>query len=428
MRTKGRDGIERVELECEFMQSNLSIIARTCVALFVAASGQVAFSQPGYAASPTTPARPAPAASSSDLSVQLTGLQLNPSIRRKVITTTVTNHGPSTARGIVVKFSGWVDSETVDPGTVNFCRPPWIDQQTRRAGSDPQNPRNADIGHQCKVPDLRAGQSVKLYSRTLLWAGVHGSIGELAAVVSHAGVDPVTTNNSAGGRIMMRGGRGVDLYARVSDVPTSAAGKVGAVVPGNSAELRYEIGNNGSLSARGLKVQIELPRHVTFAESRSDCVYDPAGRTATCVYRKLLLIPVQNDEKPGDDLHSAVRFTHRLRVSVDAPAPGYLAGGVLIAEPIDIESKPEVAASTVLPDGVTGLRGVDLDGSDNEDRFTVFTGRPGGAGGGLPVTGAPAGLLGGIGLASVLVGGALVLATRRRRQPPQTPGDGPSTG
>lgn len=92
---------------------------------------------------------------------------------------------------------------------------------------------------------------------------------------------------------------------------------------------------------------------------------------------------------------------------------------------------------TVLPGGVHGVAraALDVDSSDNSDDFTIMLdgfldddedGDEDGAdgqGGGLPVTGANAVLLGGVGSAVIGAGVLLMVAVRRRRIVPVLPRD-----
>jgi hypothetical protein len=96
-----------------------------------------------------------------------------------------------------------------------------------------------------------------------------------------------------------------------------------------------------------------------------------------------------------------------------------LGGGVVTAVGLATE-EPDVAlrkAATPLPEGVEGGSAKEVDESDNTDEFSVHVANSGGGGGGgeLPVTGVQAGLIGGVGLAVVGGGLAMLLVSRRRR-------------
>jgi LPXTG-motif cell wall-anchored protein len=79
-----------------------------------------------------------------------------------------------------------------------------------------------------------------------------------------------------------------------------------------------------------------------------------------------------------------------------------------------------------LPENARAVSPDDIDASDNTDGYAVIVAAEGGTGGGdggLPVTGPQAGLIGGIGAAVLLAGGAMFLVARRRRVVLVTPGD-----
>ena len=382
------------------MRTRLLLAGPACAALLVAAVLTVA--TPVFAAVP----RPAAA----DLAVRLSGTTLTNEVQRKVATATVTNHGATTARGIRLRFTGRVDSEVVNPSSVAFCPPPADRPAPGPSTSSPS--LEVAVDGECDLADLAPGQSIRLTSTIVRSAHGIGPVGEVTVRISHAGPDPVPGNNSATAPIGFAEGAGPDLYARAWDGPVDRTGTVTPVLPGGSSDLRFEIGNQGAEAVSGMVVTIGLPAHVTFAETRPGCTYDAGRRNATCAHPELSLIPAQADRDPHDRSFSALRFRYLVRVSRSAPAPARLSGGRLDVVPLLAGQLPPTA---VLPDDVTGLVATDTDGTDDSDRFTVSTMAHDGAAAGLPLTGLPTALLGGLGLGILVAGGGLVLVARQRR-------------
>jgi hypothetical protein len=236
---------------------------------------------------------------------------------------------------------------------------------------------------------------------------------------SHKGVDSKPDNNSATADVVI-GETGPDLYAFAPDMPfdLKTGRVVGAVEPGGTAKLYYEVGNFGDVAVTGVKLTITLPEHATFAEVEPDCEYNSANSVATCTYEKLPIVPADDDTDEGDDIFSAVRFYNVLKIAAEAPAPGSLAGGLVKVEPIVArEEAPSIErrAAAALPRNATGAAARDVDETDNTDEFVVHVAESDGGGGGLPVTGARVGLIGGLGAGVLVLGAVLVLVARRRR-------------
>jgi LPXTG-motif cell wall-anchored protein len=122
-------------------------------------------------------------------------------------------------------------------------------------------------------------------------------------------------------------------------------------------------------------------------------------------------------------------FFNDLRVAADAPAPSVLPDGVVHAEPLVAdEQAPAARRAAALPDNILEVpESLDVDRSDNADEFSVYvaaaSGGGGGGGGELPITGAKAGLFGGVGLAVLAAGAMLLVIARRRRVVLVTPRD-----
>jgi hypothetical protein len=383
------------------MRTQLSLVGSACAALLLAA-GLTLTAAPVFAAVP----RPAAA----DLAVRLSGTTLTNLVQQKVATATVTNHGATTARGVRLRFTGQVDGEVVNPNSVAFCPGSSTSPSPGPPAVAPS--LQVEVGGECGLPDIAAGESVRLTTTIVRSAQGIGPVGEVTVRVSHAAADPVPANNSATAAIAFAEGAGPDLYARAWDGPVDRNGQVTPILPGGRADLRFEIGNQGAEPVSGLLITVQLPAHVTFDETRPGCAYGPDRRTVTCTYHELPLIPAQTDRFPHDRSYSALRFRHLLRVAKEAPAPAQLAGGRLAVVPLLVG---QLSPTEVLPEGVTGMTATDPDGTDDTGRFTVSTLALNGNAAGLPLTGVPAGLLGGLGLGVLATGGGLVLITRQRR-------------
>jgi len=266
--------------------------------------------------------------------------------------------------------------------------------------------------------------------------------------------DTDESNNSKTTKLSVGEESGVDLAVLVPDVKERSEGTDGQLVPGEAAdrsELRPgdrafvegSVFNWGNQAALGLKVEIQLPEQVTFAESMDFCEYRADRRSATCTYRDMVL--------PGDALNGGGLFPiffMPVQVAEGAAGPVVLDGGSWRVEALGQGSGPQVNRSSAkpLPKNVKlvsadSVAVNEVDTSDNVDDFAVIVAGNGngggnggggdngggdgngGGGGGLPVTGAQAGLIGGIGVAVLVAGGVMFLMARRRRVVLVTPGD-----
>lgn len=383
-------------------------------------------------------------ATDADLAVRISDAPSRGVPGRQVVTATVVNRGPGRASGVTLRFAGRVDSEAVDPETVRFCaqrRSPAPAAAPAASAAPPvlAPSLTAEVNGACALPDLAPGRSYGL--RSVLRGRVHtiGPVGEMTVVVRHAGADPSLADNSATTRLGFPGPAAYRLYTRSWDGPADPAGTVGAVPPGRTGDLRFEVGNAGRDPVNGFTVTIQLPRRVAFAEERPGCAYTRDRRGATCTYGDLPLVPAEADTDPTDRRYSALRFRHAFAVDRAAPARARLDDGLLRVEPMVTGYLPPPV--TRLPADVTGLRARDFAAEDDLDRFVVFTagsvgdgagrGDPGGDPGGvatgdagaaspdgLPVTGAPIGLLGAVGLGVAVAGLGLLLIGRWRARHP----------
>jgi LPXTG-motif cell wall-anchored protein len=240
---------------------------------------------------------------------------------------------------------------------------------------------------------------------------------------------------------------GVDLMLATHDVyQLGADGYTDRpVAPGGTSAVAALFGNFGDKVAKGVRVEVRLPAHVTFTQDTPGCTTAADRRTITCQYTDLRLDPISTDDDPRDDGSdgklSTAAAAFPVTVAADAPGPVVLSGGTFTAVPLGVAEPTASLAKrkAVLPKGLkTAARSEfqDADPGDNTAEFAVHVGpRTGGTGGGaspgapagggsagggsaggsLPITGSQAGLIGGIGGVAVLVGAGLYYLGRRRR-------------
>ncbi|MGV9214240.1 hypothetical protein ACTFTM_20475 [Micromonospora sp. RB23] len=213
----------------------------------------------------------------------------------------------------------------------------------------------------------------------------------------------------------------------------------GTLNPGETGAVWQTVANQGRKTVNGVRVTLRLPKGVTLTRQPSQCVLADARQSAVCTYPGLTLVPASEDTDPDDGIRSAVDLYNLVTTAASATAPATMRGGTVRVEGLAGPSTTSrsAPASTELPANAVAVRVADVDPGDNQDGFTVVLaaknggsagggsagggsaggGSAGGGGGdgGLPVTGSQVGLIGGIGIAALTAGGALVLAARRRR-------------
>jgi hypothetical protein len=331
------------------------------------------------AGSTLLPAAPAAAADTADLAVEITGNVANAS-GYKATVITVTNHGPGTASGIILDLSETrVDSEAVDGGTVHFCDPlpGTMPPYPTPPSPDPEHPNQGydiPVAGKCALADLPAGRSIRLETIVQPWFSTGLPIGFIRATVSHDGTDPVADNNSAQAPLITLR-EATDLYVRAWDVPYRPDGQAGSVVPGGTADLRYEVGNPGTVSVTGITITLHLPEYVVLVGSLAGCQYTPDRAEATCAYPDLQLAA---GSAHAGTRPSAVVFTHEVRVLPSAPAPAVLPdGAVTVAltgttDDLQLSAEP-TGPPPALPEGAVAAVAADIDPTDNRDSFAVTT-------------------------------------------------------
>ncbi|WFE63475.1 LPXTG cell wall anchor domain-containing protein [Micromonospora sp. WMMD714] len=237
-----------------------------------------------------------------------------------------------------------------------------------------------------------------------------------------------------------------DVYADVV-VDGDEAGESGlaGVKPGGTAPLDWAVYNGGSRRATGIAYGISLPAGVSFVEVPEGCVQQELGGIAQAYCEDTGAVL-----RPGEFYTADVRVKVGADVTEKVLTPGVLFGMGLTEAEGTPEEKPQVASKaqrkvfTETDDGDnTSLFDVFVDLSTGPSPSPSPTGEPspstsgqpspstspttgggtGGGDGGLPVTGAQATLIGGIGAAVLLAGGALLMLARRRRLVLVAPGD-----
>ncbi|MER7330677.1 MULTISPECIES: cell wall anchor protein [unclassified Micromonospora] len=311
----------------------------------------------------------------------------------------------------------------------------------------------------CLLGDLRGGTSED-FGIPLFSTGGRGDGGVLVVTVSSANGDPDPANNKAIEVPVTVTKPGYDLTAWVQDVQANVVVD-GAVADepdlkpvrrGETVPLDWAVYNDGSRPATGVFYGLMLPSGVSFVTLPEGCVEDEfLGRArALC-------------EDAGAVIRRGQYYTADVTVKVgDDVTEPVLREGDLFAYGLDAaEGEPEVEPRVASPAQRKNF--TEAEPKDNHATFEAFvdlsaqptpnptpSGEPtptptptttttttttpgGGTGGGgsdegpLPVTGVQAGLIGGIGAAVLLAGGALLLISRRRDVVLVTPGDEKST-
>lgn len=384
-----------------------------------------------------------PAASASaaptgtDLTVDLAGGTIPLGVTKKTLHLKISNQGDTTPTRVVVR----VDASELEPSSFKITL--WPTGGLGECDGDAS-------GWYCDLlPDQLPGpgETVELPVLATVQTG-EPFAGRIKVTVE---VEPVDTNpadNTKWFPIEVVDHPEADLSVVAPDVTQSvqiaADGSLkstGTLHPGETGAVRYTIANQGRKPVGGVKVELRLPRGATFTRPPSECVLGAAGRTAVCTYDRLVLIPVDQDTDPNDQLHSAVELYHLVTVPAATKAPVTLRNGTVRVEGLS-EPRSDLSglARSDLPANAVAVRAVDVDDSDNQDGFAVVVvanssgggsggdpgdgggggGHPGdgggaGGGGSLPITGSRAGLTAWTGFALLVGGGVLLLLTRRRR-------------
>ncbi|MEU5788701.1 hypothetical protein ABZ754_13360 [Micromonospora purpureochromogenes] len=374
---------------------------------------------------PATSASAAPAGP--DLTVDLAGGTIPLGVTKKTLHLKLSNRGDATPTRVVVR----VDASELD--RFDFRIMLWPTGGLAECDGDAS-------GWYCDLlPDRLPGpgETVELPVVATVQTG-EPLAGRIKVTVDVKAIDTNPADNTKWFPIEVVDHPEADLSVVAPDVTQSvriaADGSLeptGTLNPGETGAVRYTIANQGRKPVDGVKVELRAPAGATFTRPPGECVLGDAGRAAVCTYDRLALVPVDQDTDPNDQLHSAVELYHLVTVSAATKAPVTLRNGTVRVEGLsDPPSDLSGPARSDLPTNAIAVRAVDVDDSDNQDGFAVVVaanssgggsggspGDGGGAGGGgsLPITGSPAGLTAGAGLAMLVGGGVLLLLTRRRR-------------
>ena len=273
---------------------------------------------------------------------------------------------------------------------------------------------------------------------------VRGNQGKLTITVAVDG-DTNKANDSKTVDVVLSGKAGADLRVIALDVTqVDAAGNLTgkAIPPGGTSQAIGYIANHGDFAATALKVQVKLPKQVTFTTKEEGCDYSADMRSATCTSDEVYLLPWDADPSENKE-YSAFTVPFEVQVSEDAKGPVALTDGSWTvvapsAEPLPSAQKRVAAPAAALPSighelTAAQVAEFDVDASDNSDGFNVLVagaevgaggGDGEGDGGGLPVTGPVAASVAGGGAAALAVGAFLLISARRRRIVLVTPDDG----
>lgn len=340
-------------------------------------------------------------ASSVDVAVKVDGTKIAVDATEKVFFAKITNLGDAIANGLTVEvdLTGLdADVVTADLTGIEACGAPAVGKIT------------------CDFTGTLSKDEIFDFPIVLKpAAGKSGPAGSFKVDVSSAG-DENPDNNSVTVEVTVEG-KGPDLIVVADDVAAGydEDGTVQPLAPGETAELHFAIINHGTAPTGGLEVKLQLPEHVTFVDDVLPCVTSPDRGSMDCALDGFDLLP---GEALGDEGFFVVK------VAADAPAPISPKGSVSAVSLGQLPEGPQANAAPAHAWAAAEQAPDDVDAGDNIDEFTVFVAAAdGGTGGGLPVTGAEAGLIGGIGLAVVVAGGAIFLVARRRKVVLVTPAD-----
>ncbi|TWJ24557.1 cell wall anchor protein [Micromonospora endolithica] len=388
-------------------------LVRLGAAALLASGALTAFGVPAYAAD-----------TAADLSVEVTGTRVAAGAQDKVAFAKIKNNGPGTPDNFVVD----VDVSKIDfakvavvPVTEGPCTIDGDEQPTRFS---------------CLVDDKTVpgpGETLEVALVTFkAEEGVELPYTAPFTVTVKSDGDTAADNDSASAELVLTDESGVDMGIVVPDVKFQADGseKPPLLVPGAETLVHVELINQGDVIANGIKLDLTLPKGATFTEDLRECTYSPDRRVANCPTPLLQVAP-------GDILIGSFP----VKVDADVKAPIALQGGsgtVTALGELPATSANVAATKKTLPSFLKAATAEqaaevrEIDETDNTDAYAVIVAAKGGSGGGgdddgdgpgLPVTGAKAGLIGGIGGAVLLAGGLMFLMARRRRVVLVTPGD-----
>lgn len=336
-----------------------------------------------------------------DLSVSAASTQLAKDVVRakaRPFTIVGTNSGPHTARDVVLHL----DFTRLDDTKVRYVAPRGCARtgQSYRCGFGP-------VASEGEIEF-----SVALYS-----TGRQGLAGSFGVSIASATADPDRTNNSTEVQVEVVG-HSLDLVAVAFDVyadDDTEPIELAPVTPGHRAWLHWFAVNAGSARTRGVSYTINLPAHVTFAEHRDGCSYSSNNRRMTCQDWDAVLTRGHSGAYVADPVRVVVDRLAGWRVLAGGTVSAYALEELTGAATAQLEGVASPWVKALTPAQQERLAESDRAGNVARYRVHVAPGQAAGAGGGLPITGVQAGLIGGLGLAALTLGGVLFAVARRRR-------------
>ncbi|MGC4756935.1 hypothetical protein [Micromonospora trifolii] len=392
-------------------------LARLGAVALLASGALAAFGAPAHATGTPT-----------DLSVEMAGTRVAAGAEAKVAFAKIKNNGPGTPTNFLIKLDiSKVDFDRVEvaPVTPTPCTLDGL-ERPENVTCRVQDDEVPGPGETIEVPIvvMKAEEGVELpYTAPLRFS-------------LESEDDSTPDNNTASADLTLTDESGVDMGIVVPDVKfqVSPSEQPPLLMPGTETQVIVEIINQGDVIADGIKLNLALPKGVTFTEQVRECTYSQDRRIADCPTPLLQVAP-------GEILAGVFP----VKVAADVKAPVTLQGGsgtIAALGQLPATNANLAARKTALPSFLKAATTEqaaevrDIDDTDNTDAYAVVVaakggsggggedgGNGGGDGGGLPVTGAKAGLIGGIGAAVLLAGGLMFLVARRRRIVLVAPGD-----
>lgn len=368
-------------------------------------------------------AAPALAAAEVDFGLTLTGTTIAADATGKLGSVSITNHGTTKPKAVDVTFDATkLDDSKIEIVPGGECE--FDADKIARCSLYPED-----------IPG--AGRTTEMVVPLTRQDGASGAAGKLTITVGVEG-DSNKSNNSRTVDVNV-GGNGVDLSVLAPDV-TGVDQQTGEptgkdVKPGEIAVVWAFVWNRGDRVADGLRVDVKLPKNVTFADEEEGCDYAADKRSVRCDYRDFSLIPADNDQTGQE---SSTGFFFPVQLSEKAKGPASLKGGEVTITALDQSAVPSAKKlkerKSVRPANAKALTAkqaaLEVDATDNTDPYAVLVaGSTGGSGGGdeepgLPVTGPVAATVAGLGAVVLAAGAFLFVSARRRRVVLVTPADG----
>jgi hypothetical protein len=343
---------------------------------------------------------PASAAAGVDLGVALSAGKVAAGSAGKPFLAKVTNAGDANANGFTLKIQ-FVSSGSA---AVSVELPDDLDEFC-----DPDGPGRAV----CEFGNvLVPGDSLEIPILVAPASDETGKAGSLHVVVLND-EDGNKDNNKASTNIIVTPA-GVDIVVWAQDVVAGyddETGEVQRIAPGGTGKLVFGLANGGSVTALGIEFTLQLPEHVTFEETLEGCNVSSDKRTLSCSGPDV--------ELPADQFFE---WTLTVKIAASAPGSSVLTGSIEGRALGVLDEAPALAAraqaKNVSAFSATARNNFDqteVDNRDNTDAFAVFVGAASGGGGGLPVTGPKAMVIGMVGVGAVAIGVVALVGARRRR-------------